>query len=124
MDHNPQAEADKRFIQDLITNNTLVVEEGQNDRKNEVIAILDRVLARGRSRWGPTKNMLLQLCQLCPGQPVVAPTRRKSEIVGVIRGVIPDDPPPQTPPTPPPNVIREVVGGRPAGSSRLGSSSG
>ena len=115
MDNNPQAEADKRFIQDLITNNTLVVEDGQNDRRNEVMAILGRVLARGRRRGGPTKNMLLQLCQLCPGQPVVAPTLTKPEIVRVIQGSIPDDQPAQRPPTPPPNVIREPARGRPVG---------
>ena len=115
MDNNPQAEADKRFIQGLITNNTLVVEDGQNDRRNEVMAILGRVLARGRRRGGPTKNMLLQLCQLCPGQPVVAPTLTKPEIVRVIQGSIPDDQPAQRPPTPPPNVIREPARGRPVG---------
>ena len=103
------------LIQDLITNNTLVVEDGQNDRRNEVMAILGRVLTRGRRRGGPTKNMLLQLCQLCPGQPEVAPTLTKADIVRVIQGSIPDDQPAQRPPTPPPNVIREPAGGRPVG---------
>ena len=42
----------KRFIQDLTTNNTRVIEEGQNDRENEVITILDRVLTRERRRGG------------------------------------------------------------------------
>ena len=115
MDNNPQAEADKRYVQDLITNGTLVVEDGQNDRKNEVMAILGRILARGRRRGGPTKNMLLQLCRLCPGQPVVAPTLTKPDIVRVIQRSIPDDQPPQRAPTPPPNVILEPAGGRPNG---------
>ena len=87
MDNNPQTAGDKRFIQDLITNNTLVVEEGQNDRKNDVIVILDRVSTRGKHRGDPTKNTLVQLCHLCPVQPVVAPTLTKPEIVRVIRGL-------------------------------------
>ena len=68
MTENAQGDNDKRFIQNLITNNVQVVEEGHNDRKIEVVAILNRVLARGRRRGGPTKDMLIQLCHLCPGQ--------------------------------------------------------
>ena len=102
-----QREDDRQFVQNLITNNTQVVEEGHDDRKAEVVAILDRVLARGGRRGGPTKEMLIQLCLLCPGQPVVLPTLSKAEIVETIQKVLSDN---DQPPQPHPEVDPEELG--------------
>ena len=105
MEDGIQRENDKHFIQNLLTNNTQVVEEGQDGRKVEVIAILNRVLARGGRRGGPTKNMLIQLSQLCPGQPELIPTLSKADMVDIILRTFPDDhQPPQPPPVQPPAV--------------------
>ena len=66
-----QRDNDKHFVQNLISNNTQVIEEGHDDRKIEVIEIMNRLLDRGGRRGGPTKDMLiqlqLQLCQFCSG---------------------------------------------------------
>ena len=60
-----------------------MIEEGREERKAKVVAILNRVLVRGGRRGGPTKAMLIQLCP-CPGQPEVLPTLSKTEIVETI----------------------------------------
>ena len=119
----PQRENDKYFMQNLTSNNTQVVEEGHEDRKNEVIAILNLVLARGGRRGAPTKQNLIHLCQLCPGQPVVVPTLTKSEIVRTILEDHNGDQPPQPPPIQPPPVPVVVVNpvlGRPIGAPPAG----
>ena len=127
-----QRDHDRHFIQNLISNNTQVVEEGHDDRKIEVIAILNRVLDRGRRRGGPTKDMLMQLCQFCP---VVTPHLPKSEIVAILLGdlmdhrhvpppPVPPVVPPVAPPVIPPVVVTPVmdvpVGPPPAGWGHLG----
>ena len=117
MADNPQGDNDKHFIQNLIINNVQVVEEGHDDRKIEVVAILNRVLTRGRRRERYARTIVSSLL-VQDRQPVVVPTLSKPEMVRVILGVIPEDHPPQTPPTPPqrvPPVIRVPVGGLPVG---------
>ena len=104
MEDGAQREQDRHFMQNLITNNTQVIEEGHEERKAEVVAILNRIMVRRGRRGGPTKAMLIQLCQLCPGQPEVLPTLSKTDIVEIILQAL-------QPPNDPPPVVTEPVEG-------------
>jgi hypothetical protein len=111
---------DKNFIQNLITNGLQVVQVGHPGRKAEVVAILNRVLANGRQRGGPTKVMLISLGALCPQQPALRPAQSKPEVSNILLGVLqnPIVAPPVLPPQVPINPAR--AGGPPQGPVPLG----
>ena len=86
MEGQPQREVDKNYIQDLLDNNTQVVELGFPERKREVVDIVQRAIlvAQNRERGGPTKEMLLQLKDLCPDGTNVNRQMNKIQVLQVL----------------------------------------
>ena len=62
-----QLRQDKTLVTSLIDGNLQVIDDGNPDRKNQLIAALERITHTGRRRGGPTRYQLLQLRPLVPG---------------------------------------------------------
>ena len=78
---NEQAQRDFHYVQNLLENEDNVIDEAFPGRKDEVLAILDRCLQRGRRRGGPTKDQLIQLRNFAPGDFTVTQTSGKRDII-------------------------------------------
>ena len=56
---------DVDFLEKLLEEGNQVVDSPQPDRKSKVLDVLERVIERVRDRFGPTKDLLLSLREIC-----------------------------------------------------------
>ena len=63
-----QLNADRDFLRTLTTGNLQIVDQGVPQRNQQVLEILGRIEEAGNMRGGPTREILLQLRDLVPGE--------------------------------------------------------
>ena len=81
MEDNPQQLLDdKQYVLNLIRNNQQVIDPLAPERRASTVKILERLIPRGRRRGGPTKQDLLNLQDLCPGEAQLNVTATKPAI--------------------------------------------
>ena len=81
---------DRAFVRGLIDGNLQVVDQNAPERKREMLNVLGRVSDTGRRRGGPTRELLLQLRDLIPGDFNIPPASTKGEIVAELSRLLND----------------------------------
>ena len=88
MDLRRQLTDDRQTIQNLLDNNLPVICPQNPDRGVTVVEILERIREGGNRRGGPTKDMLLLMKTIVPGEFTTTPTSSKLELVEELLGNI------------------------------------